>query len=157
MVTDFGTITTNSERTRRNTMCGTILYLAPEVHGVLILKIRQFTVNLLHLQLIYGPQAVCFIFSSLVVSFSKEKTSFCFFSNSISRLNVIESIDHFCVDLLEFPDYVPEDARVQFPCFFNEQDLIRHMLDISPSSRITAKQAMALSFLFFLLIGASLF
>ena len=48
----------------------------------------------------------CFIFEGENEYFS---LVFLLFS---SRLNVIESIDHFCVDLLEFPDYIPEDARV---------------------------------------------
>jgi hypothetical protein len=28
------------------------------------------------------------------------------------RLNVIDSIEHFCVDMLEFPDYIPIEAVV---------------------------------------------
>lgn len=112
MVTDFGTITTSSERTRRNTMCGTILYLAPEVLLSTELPSRPFIANPWHLQSISGPLAACFIFSSLVVSFSKAKMSMFLYWWLFSRINVIESIDHFCVDLLEFPDYIPEDARV---------------------------------------------
>lgn len=114
MVTDFGTITTNTERTRRNTMCGTILYLAPEVSAPGWFTTRPYIANQSRPPSIFGRSAACFIFSSRAVSFSREKTSLLGFGQLTARINVIESIDHFCVDLLEFPDYIPENARVRF-------------------------------------------
>lgn len=87
MVTDFGTITTSSERTRRNTMCGTILYLAPEVLYFVELHNRLFIANRSHTQSISGQSAACSIFSLLDVSFSKEKTSISLLSFFYSLLD----------------------------------------------------------------------
>lgn len=44
------------------------------------------------------------------------------------RLNVIDSIEHFCVDMLEFPDYIPIEAVVCLVIGSSEQDLIKRML-----------------------------
>lgn len=67
------------------------------------------------------------------------------------RLNVVDSIKHFCVDMLEFPDYVPEVARVRIDDASQLQDLIRQMLNHDPKKRITAQDAIVMSVpLFFL-------
>lgn len=49
-------------------------------------------------------------------------------------MNVVDSIEHFCVDMLDFPEYIPKEA----------QDLIRRMLDCDPQSRITASEILVL-------------
>lgn len=58
----------------------------------------------------------------------------------IYRMNVLDSIEHFCVDMLDMPEYIPQPARVVFYCVERviEQDLIRRMLDYNPTTRITA-------------------
>ena len=45
-------------------------------------------------------------------------------------MNVVDSIEHFCVEMLDFPEYIPQEA----------QDLICRMLDCDPTSRITASE-----------------
>lgn len=112
MLTDFGTIISNTqEQTRRNTMCGTILYLAPEViqGDPLSAAVDMWSIGCIMYLLFTG----CFIFEGE------------------DEPNVVDSIKHFCVDMLEFPDYVPEVAR----------DLIRQMLNHDPKKRITAQDA----------------
>lgn len=67
------------------------------------------------------------------------------------RPNVVDSIKHFCVDMLEFPDYVPEVARVRIDDASQLQDLIRQMLNHDPKKRITAQDAIVMRVpLFFL-------
>lgn len=56
------------------------------------------------------------------------------------RLNVIDSIEHFCVDMLEFPDYIPIEAVVCLVIGSSEQDLIKRMLQYDPAKRATAAE-----------------
>ena len=58
-----------------------------------------------------GPSAASPIFSTRVASSSRARTSLLSPPPS-RRLNVIDSIEHFCVDMLDFPDYIPADAIV---------------------------------------------
>ncbi|KAK8804735.1 hypothetical protein WA171_006702 [Blastocystis sp. BT1] len=112
MLSDFGAITTsnNDYTKRRNTMCGTILYLAPEsLHGgVITSAVDIWSIGCI-LYLLYTG---CFLFEGE------------------DELNVIDSIEHFCVDMLEFPDYIPIEAV----------DLIKRMLQYDPAKRATAAE-----------------
>ena len=56
------------------------------------------------------------------------------------RLNVIDSIEHFCVDMLEFPDYIPIEAVVCLVIGSSEQDLIKRMLQYDPAKLATAAE-----------------
>lgn len=58
-----------------------------------------------------GPSAASPIFSTRAAFSSRARTSLLLPSSS-RRLNVIDSIEHFCVDMLDFPDYIPADATV---------------------------------------------
>ena len=62
--------------------------------------------------LIFGQLVVSYISCILAVSFLKEKMSKIYLPAVNFRMNVIDSIEHFCVDMLEFPDYIPIDAVV---------------------------------------------
>lgn len=113
MLSDFGTITTrdNDLTKRRNTMCGTILYLAPEVSPPLPFSVvatrrqrhggrRHLVHRLHHLSSLHR----------LLPLRGRERVFF--LPPPSRRLNVIDSIEHFCVDMLDFPDYIPADAIV---------------------------------------------
>lgn len=112
MLSDFGTITTrdNDLTKRRNTMCGTILYLAPESlqGGNVTAAVDIWSIGCITYLLYTG----CFLFEGE------------------NELNVIDSIEHFCVDMLDFPDYIPADAI----------DLIKRMLQYDPQKRITTRE-----------------
>ena len=93
-------------------MCGTILYLAPEVYlclcnhgqslhgGVITAAVDIWSIGCI-LYLLYTG---CFLFEGEDEYMLQIGIKF--------RLNVIDSIEHFCVDMLEFPDYIPIEAVV---------------------------------------------